>query len=135
MYFRIDRKKKLPITTILFALGLTKEKIINTFYSTNNYKFDQSSKKWITNFDFNNYKRPIKLIFDLIDAKTNKKMLSKGEKLNIIIAKKLVEKNLKEIFVSNEELLGKYISSDVVEQNKEIILSAGNDLNEENLQK
>ena len=43
LYFRIDRKK-LPITTILFALGLTKEKIINTFYSTNNYKFDQSSK-------------------------------------------------------------------------------------------
>ena len=91
----------------MFALGLTKEKIINTFYSTNNYKFDQSSKKWITNFDFNNYKRPIKLTFDLVDAKTNKKILSKGEKLNIIIAKKLADKNLKEIFVSNEELLGK----------------------------
>ena len=135
LYFRIDRKKKLPITTILFALGLTKEKIINTFYSTNDYNFDQNSKKWITNFDFNNYKRPIKLIFDLVDAKTNKKILSKGEKLNIIIAKKLAEKNLKEIFVSNEELLGKYISSDIIDKNKEIILSAGSDLNEENLQK
>ncbi len=135
LYFRIDRKKKLPITTILFALGLTKEKIINTFYSTNNYKFDQSSKKWITNFDFNNYKRPIKLTFDLVDANTNKKILSKGEKLNIIIAKKLAEKNLKQIFVSNEELLGKYVSSNIVDKNKEIILSAGNDLNEENLQK
>ena len=42
----------------------------------------------VTNFDTNNYKRPIKLLFDLIDAKTNKKMLSKGEKLNFIIAKK-----------------------------------------------
>ena len=33
LYFRIDRKKKLPITTILFALGFSKEKIINTFYT------------------------------------------------------------------------------------------------------
>ncbi len=135
LYFRIDRKKKLPITTILFALGLTKEKIINTFYSTNKFKFDKSNKKWVTNFEYSNYKRPIKLIFDLIDAKTNKKILSKGEKLNIIIAKKLAEKNLKEIFVSNEELLGKYISSDILDKNKEMILPAGNDLNEENLQK
>ena len=37
LYFRIDRKKKLPITTILFALGYTKEKIIETFYTTNKY--------------------------------------------------------------------------------------------------
>ena len=35
LYFRIDRKKKLPITTFLFALGFSKEKIIETFYSTN----------------------------------------------------------------------------------------------------
>ena len=41
--------------------------------------------------------RPIKLTFDLVDANTNKKILSKGEKLNIIIAKKFAEKNLKGI--------------------------------------
>ena len=92
LYFRIDRKKKLPITTILFALGLTKEKIIKTFYSTSKYNYDEKNKKWITNFDINNYKRPIKLTYDLIDAKNSKKVLSKGEKLNFIIAKKLEEK-------------------------------------------
>ena len=36
LYFRIDRKKKLPITTILYALGYTKEKIIETFYTKRN---------------------------------------------------------------------------------------------------
>ena len=61
-----------------------------------------------------NYKRPIKLTYDLIDAKNNKKVLSKGEKLNFIIAKKLEEKNLKEILVSNEEIMGKYLSKDIV---------------------
>ena len=88
LYFRIDRKKKLPITTILYALGLNKEKIIKTFYNTNKFDFDSNSGKWITNFDINNYKRPVKLTFDLIDAKNNKKILSKGEKLNFPIAKK-----------------------------------------------
>ena len=34
-------------------------------------------------FDINNFKRPIKLIFDLIDAKTNKKILSKGRKIKL----------------------------------------------------
>ena len=99
LYFRIDRKKKLHISTILYALGLSKEKIIKTFYSTSQYSFDNDNKQWITNFDPENFKRPIKLSFDLIDAKNNKKVLSKGEKLNFIIAKKLQDKNLKEILI------------------------------------
>ena len=135
LYFRIDRKKKLPITTILFALGLTKEKIIKNFYSTSKYNYDEKSNKWITIFDIQNYKRPVKLAFDLIDAKNNKKILSKGEKLNFIIAKKLEEKNLKEIFVTNEELIGKYSSRDLVDKNNNIFLPSGSDLNEEIIDK
>ncbi len=135
LYFRIDRKKKLPITTILFALGLDKEKIIKTFYTTNKYTYDEKNNKWLTNFDINNYKRPIKLTFDLIDAKNNKKVLSKGEKLNFIIAKKLEEKNLKEIFISNEELIGKYNSKDLTDKSKNIILASGSNLSEEILNK
>ena len=92
MYFRIDRKKKLPITTILFALGFSKEKIINTFYLKNKYKFNAENKMWVADFNPENYKRPIKLSYDLIDSKNNKKVLSKGEKLNLIIAKKLQDK-------------------------------------------
>ncbi len=135
LYFRIDRKKKLPITTILFALGLTKEKIIKNFYSTSKYIYDEKNNKWITIFDIHNYKRPVKLAFDLIDAKNNKKLLSKGEKLNFIIAKKLEEKNLKEIFVTNEELIGKYTSKDLIDGNNNIFLPSGSDLNEETIDK
>ncbi len=135
LYFRIDRKKKLPITTILFALGLTKEKIIKNFYSTNKYNYDEKNNKWVTTFDIYNYKRPVKLTFDLVDAKNNKKVLSKGEKLNFIIAKKLEEKNLKEIFVTNDELIGKYTSKDLADQNKNIFLPSGSDLNEESIDK
>ena len=135
LYFRIDRKKKLPITTILYALGLNKEKIIKTFYNTNKFDFDSNSGKWITNFDINNYKRPVKLTFDLIDAKNNKKILSKGEKLNFLIAKKIFEKNVNQILVTKDELIGKYSSKDIYDKNKNIVLQAGHDLTEEALGK
>ena len=75
LYFRIDRKKKLPITTLLSSLGLSKEKIVNTFYSTSKYKFDTKTQLWNTEFNPENYKRPIKLTSDLIDSSNNKKIL------------------------------------------------------------
>ena len=84
LHFRIDRKKKLPITTFLYALGYNKDKIINTFYSTSKYSYSKENKSWVTNFDIENYKRPIKLSYDLIDAKNKKKVLAKGEKLNML---------------------------------------------------
>ena len=73
LYFRIDRKKKLPITTILYALGFTKEKIIETFYTTKKYSYDTDKKYWVTDFDPENYKRPIKISYDLIDSVSGKK--------------------------------------------------------------
>ena len=79
-------------------LGYSKDKIINTFYSTNKYSYNKETKSWITDFNLENYKRPIKLSYDLIDAKNNKKVLGKGEKLNIVIAKKLKEKGLNKLF-------------------------------------
>ncbi len=135
LYFRIDRKKKLPITTILYALGFSKEKIIETFYSTDNYKYNSELKRWTTIFNPENYKRPIKLSYDLIDSKNNKKVLSRGEKLNIIIAKKLQEKGLNSISVSNEQIVGKYVSNDIKSKNNEIIVNAGFDITEEQLNK
>ena len=135
LYFRIDRKKKLPITTILYALGFNQEKIINTFFTVNKLSYDQESKMWSSSFNPDDYKRPIKLSFDLIDAKNKKKVLQKGEKLNIIIARKLQEKNLKDILISNSELEGKYVKKDIKDKEGSVIIESGHNLNDENLQK
>ena len=56
------------------------------------YVYEPEKNEWSTNFQPEKYKRPIKLMFDLIDKKGNKKILKKGEKLNLILAKKLKEK-------------------------------------------
>ena len=92
----------------LFICLILPDKIIETFYTTNKYSYNAETKSWVTDFNLENYKRPLKLSYDLIDAKNNKKILSKGEKLNIVIAKKLNEKGLKSITVSNDQIIGKY---------------------------
>ena len=74
LYFRIDRKKKLPITTFLYAIGMKREAILDQFYTYDSYNFNSENKTWSTNFKPEKYKRPIKLLFDLIDKKTNKKV-------------------------------------------------------------
>ena len=135
LYFRIDRKKKLPITTLLYALDVTREQIIENYYSQDQFTYDKESKMWITKFNPENYKRPIKLTYDLIDAKTKKKFLDKGEKLNLIIANKLKEKGLGNVLVSNNEIIGKYIAQDVKEKSGDDIIRSGFDITEEVLEK
>ena len=135
LYFRIDRKKKLPITTFLYALNKSREEILNTFYSYDVYSFDKNLKSWSTNFEPEKYRRPIKLLFDLIDKKNNKKVLKKGEKLNFVLATKLKEKGLKEIAVSTDELIGKYTKEDIKGKNDELILRSGFNITKEILEK
>ena len=93
---------------MLYALGFPRNKIINLFYTSNKYTLDGESKKWKTNFEPLDFKRPIKLTSDIYDSKNNKKILSKGEKLNLVIARKLQEKGLKEILIHQSELIGRY---------------------------
>ncbi len=135
LYFRIDRKKKIPITTFLYALGKTREEILGTFYSYDTYTYDKSNNSWSTIFQPEKYKRPVKLQFDLINKNNNKKFLKKGEKLNFILAKSLKDKGLKEIIVSPEELIGKYIKEDIKGNNHELILQSGFNITKETLDK
>ena len=95
----------------------------------------KKQKSWITDFNLDNYKRPLKLSYDLIDAKNNKKVLGKGEKLNIVIAKKLKEKGLNSISIPNEQIVGKYLGKDIKDKNGEILVGAGFDITEEQLEK
>ncbi len=135
LYFRIDRKKKIPITTLLYALGKTREEILKTFYLYDTFTYDKENVSWSTIFEPEKYRRPVKLQFDLIDKKNKKKILKKGEKLNFILAKSLKDKGLKEIVISSEELIGKYTKEDIKGKNDEIILKSGFNITKEVLEK
>ena len=71
----------------------------------------------------------------MVDGDSQKKILGKGEKLNIVVAKKLKEKGLNKISVSNEEIIGKYLGKDIKDKNGELLIGAGFDITEEQLDK
>src|SRR5476651_671020 len=73
VYVRIDRRRKLPVTSLLRALGMPTEEILGTFYNTLTYK-RQKSGGWTTKYLPDSWKG-MKLTHDLIDAKTGKKVL------------------------------------------------------------
>ncbi len=135
LYFRIDRKKKLPITTFLYAMGMSRTNILEQFYTYDAYNYDSSTNTWSTIFSPDKYKRPIKLQFDLIDKKNNKKVLKKGEKLNFILAQKLKEKNLEHIIVSEDEIVDKYTNEDLKDNEGKLIIKSGFNITKEILEK
>ena len=112
LYFRIDRKKKLLVSTLLQALGFTKAEIVNEFYEKEKCTFVNSTNKWKTKFDPENYKSK-NFSEEIIDAKSNKVILKAGEKINFLQAKKLFNDGLKEVLVSSDYLRGKFLHKDL----------------------
>ncbi len=134
LYFRIDRKRKLPVTTLLYALGYKKIEILDLFYDFKTFNFDKKTKKWKTKFNPDDYKRPIKLRNDLINSTNGKKVLKIGSKINFVIAKKIYDEGLKNILVSSDYFLDKYIKNNLSNPlTDEIFLKTGSSISKENL--
>ena len=132
LYFKIDRKKKILVSTLLLALGYSKEDMVNHYYEKDKFSYDLKLKKWKTKFNPENYKTK-NFLEEVIDVKTGKVVVKSGDKINFLSAKKLFDEGLKEIFVSNETLYGKFIHKDILvgEENFKI----GTELNETVLSK
>jgi DNA-directed RNA polymerase subunit beta len=148
-YVRIDRRRKLPATTLLLALwgrqvedrvaageslsederrsgGMSNEEILSRFYAT--VDFTHTKKGWQTAFDPQRLKG-VKLATDLVDAKTGKVVAEAGTKMTPRLARKLQEAGLKEQLVSVDDLVGRYVAIDLVnEETGEIFAEAGDEL-------
>jgi len=132
LYFRIDRKKKILASTLLLALGYTKKDIVNEFYEKEKLIYDSKLLKWKTKFNPENYKTK-NFSEEVIDAKTSKVVVKLGEKINFLNAQKLFNDGLKEVFVSNQSLYGKFLHNDITIG--EEIFKIGTELNETILEK
>jgi len=126
VYVRIDRRRKLPVTTLLYALGLEDEEILATFYDRITLK--STKEGWRMPFRPDRL-RGIKPTSDLIDAKTGKVAIEGGRKVTARLAKKLADEGLKELLVSDEDLHGRYLAQDIVNmETGEIYGEAGEEL-------
>jgi DNA-directed RNA polymerase subunit beta len=128
MYVRIDRKRKLPATTLLYALGMSNEQILSTFYQSSTYKRTRAG--WTTKYRAERW-RGVKPTYDLVDAKTSKVVAEAGKKISARIANKLVEDGVVDIQVPSEDLFDRYIAEDIVNpETGEIYVEAGDALSE-----
>jgi DNA-directed RNA polymerase subunit beta len=132
VYARIDRRRKIPVTSLLFALGLDGEDILRTFYKHVSYK--RTKDGWRVPFDANRLKG-YKAVNDLVDADTGKVVVEAGKKLTVRQARQLQEKGLKALRMTDDELIGHYIAEDLVNgKTGEIFVEAGEEITEKNLQ-
>jgi len=133
LYFRMDRKKKLLVTTLLIALGYNKSEIADLFYEKEKFVFDDNLKKWKTKFNPENYKTK-KVSEEIVDASSKKIVVKAGEKLNFLQAKIHFDKGLKEILVNKESIYGKFLHTKISLDNNEI-LPIGTEINEDIISK
>ncbi|MDA7813697.1 DNA-directed RNA polymerase subunit beta [Candidatus Pelagibacter sp.] len=130
LYFKIDRKKKIFVSTLLLALGFTKAEMVDEFYSSEQYTFDSKTEKWKTKFNPENYKAK-NFSEEVINAKTGEVIIKLGDKINYLNAKKLANDGLKDILVSRESLYGKFLHRDVkVNDEEEGTFAIGTELND-----
>ncbi|MFN3869552.1 MAG: DNA-directed RNA polymerase subunit beta, partial [Hyphomicrobiaceae bacterium] len=112
VYVRIDRRRKLPVTTLLYALGLDDEQILETFYKKIAIK--DSKHGWKMPF-MPEKLRGVTPMADLRDAKSGDVVIKAGEKLTARKAREMAEEGLKELLVASEDLAGKYLAEDIVD--------------------
>jgi DNA-directed RNA polymerase subunit beta len=78
VFARIDRRRKLPVTTLLYALGMDQDAIMNAYYDTVTYKHSKN-KGWVTKF-FPERVRGTRPTYDLVDADTGEIIAEAGKK-------------------------------------------------------
>ena len=130
LYFKIDRKKKIFISTLLMALGFTKPEIADEFYGNETYSFDIKTGRWKTKFNPENY-RAKNFSEEVIDNKTGNIIIKLGDKVNYLAAKKIANDGLKDILVSQESLYGKYLHRDIkINDDDDGVFAIGTELND-----
>ena len=157
LYVRIDRRRKLPATTLMLALdgdvtealrversreglalepweaqGMTKEDILNFFFDTIDYT--EIDGGWKTKFEPTRFEGT-KLDYDLTDAKTKKVVVESGRKLTPRVLRSLEDGKLKDILLPSEAILGRFVANDLVNSNTgEIYAEAGEEVTVELLE-
>ncbi|MCA0035507.1 DNA-directed RNA polymerase subunit beta [Mesorhizobium sp. B263B2A] len=131
VHARIDRRRKIPVTSLLMALGMDGEEILSTFYNKITYK--RAGDHWRIPFNVERF-RGLKAVGDLVDADTGEVVVEAGKKITARQARALGEKGLKAIKATDEDLLGNYLAEDIVNYaTGEIFLEAGDEIDEKTL--
>jgi DNA-directed RNA polymerase subunit beta len=128
VFARIDRRRKLPVTTLLYALGMDQEGIMDAYYETINFRHVKN-KGWVTKF-FPSRVSGTRPAYDLVDAATGEVILKAGEKATPRMVKKWKDEGVvTELLVPFDHIMGRYVAKDIInEETGEIWVEAGDEL-------
>ncbi len=107
VYVRIDRRRKLPVTTMLYALGLDDEEILSHFYK--HIAIKESKRGWKMPYLAEKF-RGVTPQSDIADAKTGEVIARATEKITARRSREIAESGVKEILISAEDLAGRFIA-------------------------
>jgi DNA-directed RNA polymerase subunit beta len=132
IHVRIDRRRKLPATTLLYALGLTQEEILEYFYTKIAFKKHKDGS-WHTVVE-PGWMRNAKVNFDWKNAKTGEVIAEAGSKITARTLRKWQEDGIRQVAMQEEEMIGRYSALDMVNpETGEIYVEAGDELTAQNL--
>jgi DNA-directed RNA polymerase subunit beta len=129
VFARIDRRRKLPVTTLLYALGLDQESIMDAYYDTVDFKLEKKNKGWVTKF-FPERVRGTRPTYDLVDAKTGEVIAEAGKKVTPRAVKQIIDAGeITEILVPFDQIVGRFVAKDIInEETGAIYVEAGDEL-------
>ncbi len=157
VYVRIDRRRKLPVTTLLYALdsaetekarakrakdgkplpaaeaqGMSKEEILSSFYETVCYK--RTKEGWVAPLNVERLKGQ-RVSAAIVDARTGKVVVEANAKVTARTISKLAESGVREVLISVEEMQGKFFAADMIdEKNGLVMFEAGDEITAEALE-
>lgn len=128
VFARIDRRRKLPVTTLLYALGLDQEGIMDAYYDTVMFR-SIKNKGWATKF-FPERVRGTRPTFDLVDAATGEVIAEAGKKITPRAVKQLIDEGkVSELLVPFDHIVGRFVAKDIInEETGAIYVEAGDEL-------
>jgi len=131
LYVRIDKRRKMPATILLKALGYSVEEMLNYFYPSEDIVLD--GKKILKSVE-PDYLVGQKASRDIKDSATGEIIVKKDRKFTRLVIKKLVSAGIKFIPVEVEDIVGRVASRDVVDpKTGEVILECNQVLSREKL--
>ncbi len=113
LHVRIDRRRKLPVTILLRALGLSARDILQTFYKNETIRYDAESGTF--------YKKVSELLMqqqsrdDVIDPDSGEVIIRAGRKISRSAMRRLQASAVDEIACSEDTLVGQIVSEDIVD--------------------
>jgi DNA-directed RNA polymerase subunit beta len=131
IFTRIDRRRKLPVTILLRALGMDDEQILSTFFETSQIKLGKEGGE----LELVPERLRGETASTDIRSKTGKVLVESGKRITARHVKLIGEAGVKSLEVPDEYLIGKVISNNIVdEETGELLAAANAELTEELLE-